>query len=171
MSKIIKIIDEREREKNRQKETEGCKLYWVDGISKCGWCLAGGRGCWLKGSHQNPSVSWIFSSFLTLPHVLDCLICTRNFVTIFLLLWMMRGWDRWGVVDSHQGVGGGTGVGYYLIVFLGFFICAFIFWSLMSCLLSEWVEHDGCCVCFFVHYLFSLSLVPLTRSYWGIEIL
>ena len=25
-------------------------------------------------------------------------------------------------------------------------------------------------VCFFVDYLFSLPLVPLTKSYWGIEI-
>ena len=35
-------------------------VVWVDGINKCGWCLAGGRGCWLKGLHQIPSVSWIF---------------------------------------------------------------------------------------------------------------
>ena len=27
-------------------------------------------------------------------------------------------WDRWGVVDSYQGMGGGRGDGYYLIVFL-----------------------------------------------------
>ena len=79
----------------------------------------------------------------------------------------MGGWDRWGVVDSYQGVGGGTGGGYYLIVF---FICAFVFWSLMSCLFFKCVEHDSCCVCFFVYYLFSLSPVPLTRSYWDIEI-
>ena len=35
-------------------------IVWADGINKCGWCLAGGRGCWLKGLHQIPSVSWIF---------------------------------------------------------------------------------------------------------------
>ena len=35
---------------------------------------------------------------------------------------MMGGWDRWGVVDSYQGVGGGTGDGYYLIVFLFLFV-------------------------------------------------
>ena len=35
-------------------------IVWVDGINKCGWCLAGGRGFWLKGLHQIPSVSWIF---------------------------------------------------------------------------------------------------------------
>ena len=31
---------------------------------------------------------------------------------------MMGGWDRWGMVDSYQSVGGGTGGGYYPIVFL-----------------------------------------------------
>ena len=35
---------------------------------------------------------------------------------------------------------------------------------------SFWLEDDGCCVCFFVFLLFSLSLVPLTRSYWRREI-
>ena len=41
------------------------------------------------------------------------------------------GWNRWGVVDLYQGVGVGTRGGYYLTVF---FICAFFFWSLMSCM-------------------------------------
>ena len=35
-------------------------IFWADGINKCGWCLAGGRGCWLKVRHQILSVSWIF---------------------------------------------------------------------------------------------------------------
>ena len=125
------------------------------------------QGMLTQGPTPSPKCKLNISSFLTLPHWLDCLICTRNSVSIVLLLWMMGGWDRWGVVDSYQGVGGGTGGGYYLIVF---FICAFVFWSLMSCLFFKWVEHDSCCVCFFVYYLFSLSPVPLTRSYWGIEI-
>ena len=44
--------------------------------------------------------------------------------------------DGWGMVDLYQGVGGGTGSGYYLIAcfFCFIFICAFVFWSLMSCL-------------------------------------
>ena len=57
------------------------------------------------------------SSFLTFPHSSDCLICARNSVSIVSLLRMMGEWDRWGVVDSYQGVGWGTGRGYYLIVF------------------------------------------------------
>ena len=32
------------------------------------------------------------SSFLTLPHVLDCLICTRNAISTVLLLQMIEGW-------------------------------------------------------------------------------
>ena len=35
-------------------------FVWANGINKCWWCLAGGRGCWLKGRHHIPSVSWIF---------------------------------------------------------------------------------------------------------------
>ena len=66
------------------------------------------------------------SSFLTLPHLLDCLICSSNSVSTVLLLRMIGGWDGWGVVDSYQGVSGGTGGRYYLIVFC-FFICAFVF--------------------------------------------
>ena len=44
---------------------------------------------------------------------------------------MMGEWDRQGVVNSDQGVGGRTGGGYHLI---GFFICAFVFLSVMSSL-------------------------------------
>ena len=38
------------------------------------------------------------SSFLTLQHLLDCLICTRNSVSIVLLSWIMGGSDSWGMV-------------------------------------------------------------------------
>ena len=111
------------------------------------------------------------SSFLALPHLLDCLISTRNSVSIVLLSWLMVGCDGWGVVDSYQGVDQGTGGGYYIIAgFFLIFICAYVFCSLMSCLFFKWVEHDSCCVFFGVCYLFSLSPVPLIRTYWGIGI-
>ena len=72
----------------------------------------------------------IISSFLTLQHSLDCLVSTRNAMSIVLLLQIMRGWDRWGagVVPLHQCVGGGTGTGYHLIVFV-FFLCLCILLS------------------------------------------
>ena len=81
-------------------------------------------------------------------HFSDCLICTRDSVSIIFLLRMMEGWDRWGVVASYQDLGG-VDRGWVLSLSLFFrfvFIWDFVFWSLMSCLLT------------------------LTRSYWGIEI-
>ena len=69
-------------------------------IKKCGWCLAGGRGCWLKGVDQVPDISWLFITHYT-PCLLDHLKCTRNAFSIVLLLQMMGGWDRWGVVDLY----------------------------------------------------------------------
>ena len=39
-------------------------IVWVDGINKCGWYLAGGRGSWLEGLHQIPNVSWLFHHFV-----------------------------------------------------------------------------------------------------------
>ena len=84
-----------------------------------------------QGPVLDPKCKLDISSFLTLPHLLDYLICTRKSVSIILLLWMMGEW--WGVVDSYQGVGDGKGAGDYLIV--GFFTCAFFFRSLLSCLI------------------------------------
>ena len=63
-------------------------IVWVDGINKCSWCLAGGRGCWLKGLHQIPSVSWIYmipytSTYRRLPHLCEefydhCIVITNG---------------------------------------------------------------------------------------------
>ena len=129
------------------------------------------HGMLTQGPSPDPKLKLNISSFIALPYLLDCLISTRNSVSIVLLLWLMVGCDGWGVVDSYQGVGIRTVGGYYLIAcYFLIFICAFVFRSLMSCLFFKWVEHDSCCVFFFVYSLFSLSLVPLTRSYWGREI-
>ena len=76
------------------------------------------------------------------------------------------------MANSYHGVGWGTGIGYYLIAC--FLLLLFLFVLLafgLSCpvsFLSEWSVIAV--VCFFVYYLFSLSLVPITSSYWGIEI-
>ena len=37
---------------------------WADGINKWGWCLVGGRGCWLKALHEIPSAGWLFNHCL-----------------------------------------------------------------------------------------------------------
>ena len=61
-----------------------------------------------QGPAPDPKCKLNISSFLTLPHLLDYLICTRNSLSIVFLLGMMRGWYRWGMVDSYQGVWGGN---------------------------------------------------------------
>ena len=47
-----------------------------------------------QGPTADPKCKLIISSFLTLPHLLDCLVCTRNAMLIVLLLQMMEGWDK-----------------------------------------------------------------------------
>ena len=56
-------------------------IVWADGVNGCGWCLAGGRGCWL---------------FLALPHSLHCPICSKDIMVTVLLLQVMWGWQGWG---------------------------------------------------------------------------
>ena len=89
-----------------------------------------------QGPIPDPKCRLIISSFLTLPHLLDCLICTRNVVSIVLLLQIMGGWDMWGVVHLYYGVGGGRGGGYHLMVFV-FFFC---FYILLSYVLSTFTQ-------------------------------
>ena len=60
------------------------------------------------------------SSFLTLAHLLDCLICTRDYMSIVLLLEMM------GNRIGGWGGGGVAGGCYYLTVFVAFFFCVCI---------------------------------------------
>ena len=127
-----------------------------------GWCLARGKGCWLMGPAPDPKCKLNISSFLALPHLWDCLICTGNSVSIPFFLEMVGGWDRWGR----------TGGGYYVVVF-AFFISLVLLLFLISCPLSlclKRLEHDSCCFCSLVFYFFSFSLVPLSRSYWSTDI-
>ena len=131
------------------------------------------QGMLTKGPTPDPKCKVNISSFLTFPHLLDfhiyCLIYTRNSVPIVLLLWRMAGWHRFEVLDSYQGVGVRREAGYYLIVC--FFLLVLLPFDL-SCPVSffKWVEHDSCCVYFFVYYLLSLSPVHLTTGYWRVEI-
>ena len=61
-----------------------------------------------QGPGPDPKCKLIISSFLTLPHLLDCLICARNAMPIVLLLQMMGGGD---------GIGGGWLI--YIRVWVG----------------------------------------------------
>ena len=104
------------------------------------------------------------SSFLTFPHSSDCLIYANHVIIIVLLLQMMGGWEGWGwfIYDRVWVEGRGGGYHFFFIFFV----------LLLSCykIVLSWLVHDSCCICFFVHFLLSLSLVPLIRCYWCIEI-
>ena len=74
-----------------------------------------------------------------------------------------------GLVDSYQGVGGGQKV--CIISRFALLTCAFVFCSVISFVsFFKRLEDDSCCVCACVYYLFPLSPVSVTMSYWGIEI-
>ena len=83
------------------------------------------QGMLTQGPAPDPKCKLNISSFLTLPLLLDCLICTRNSVSIVLLLWMMWGCYRWGLIDYYQGVGVGTGGGCCLTAFFQFVLLSF----------------------------------------------
>ena len=55
-----------------------------------------------QGTTHNPNCYLNISSFTTLPHFLDCLICTRNTMSIVLLLQL-------GGKGEERGEGGGGG--------------------------------------------------------------
>ena len=146
----------------------GYFFWWMQSM----WVVSCRRqGMLAQGPAPDPKCKLNISSFLTLPHLLDCLICTRNSVSIVLLLWMMGGWDRWGWLIHLRVWVGDSGWVLSLSLYIFFFLFVLLSFGL-SCpyLFFKWVEHDSCCVCFYVDYLFPLSLVPLTRSYWDIEI-
>ena len=89
-----------------------------------------------QGPTADPKCKLNISSFFTLPHLSDCLISTRNSMSIVLLLQMVGDWDRWGMVDLEQVIGGGTWGEYYLAVFVLFFLLLMLLSFVLSCPLS-----------------------------------
>ena len=68
-----------------------------------------------QGPTPDPKCKLNVLSFLTLPHLSDCLICTRNSMPIVLLLQMMAGDGLGGGWLIYNRVGeGGQGVGIIL---------------------------------------------------------
>ena len=78
-----------------------------------------------QGPPSDPKCKLNILSSLTLPHLASTL---SHLYQEFCVNCIFIESDE--VVDSYQGVGGGTEGGYYLIVFL-IFVCGFVFWSLM----------------------------------------
>ena len=96
-----------------KKQKKPLKVLWM--CSTILFCCLGGwnQSVWLvpcrrqgmltQGPAPDLKCKLNISSFLTLPHLSDCLISTRNSVSIVFLLEMVEGWDRSG--------GGGRGDG------------------------------------------------------------
>ena len=138
-------------------------ILWADGIDKRGWHLVGGRGCLLKGLHQIPSVRLFFHHSLHF-HIYQIASFVPGTSCPLYCYKVMTGMGQRDLVDLYQDVGSVTVSRYHLLGFA--FSCAFLFCSLVfSVPLFRWLENEASCVCFFVFCLFSLSLVPLTRSY------
>ena len=64
-----------------------------------------------QGQAPDPKCKLNISSLLTLSHLSDCLICTRNSMSIVLLLQMVGGWDRWEWLIYNRVWKGAQGVG------------------------------------------------------------
>ena len=69
------------------------------------------QGMLTQGPAPDPKCMLIISSFLTLPHLLDCLNFTRNAMSIVLSLQILGGWNRWGWLIYIRVWVGGQGVG------------------------------------------------------------
>ena len=140
-------------------------IVWADGINKWDWCLAGDRGCWLKGL-QIPSISWIFHHSLHFYIYLIVLFVPRILGPLYNYYkwWDGIGWGGW-LISSY---GWGDGGGYDIIIV--FFTYVFVFCFLrFSVSFFKWLEHASCCL--FLCLFFSLFLVSLTNSYWYIEMI
>ena len=98
--------------------------------------------------------SWIFETCLSVNNNVHCIVITND---------GGMGKVGGGWFLSSCGLGHRGWLSSYNFCL---FSCAFVFCFLMfSVPLFRCLEHDGCCVCFCIFSLFSLSLVPLTRSY------
>ena len=63
------------------------------------------QGMLTQGPTPNPMCKLNVSSFLTLPHLLDCFSCTRNSVFIVLFLGIMWGGGGGWLINIGVGVG------------------------------------------------------------------
>ena len=119
-------------------------IVWADRINKCGWCLAGGRGYWLNGPHQIPSVSWMYYHSLCF-HIYQI----ASFVP-GILCPLYSYYKRWG-----DGLGRGWLIYNrvwvlscsFCFCFLCFFcfcffhLCFCPFFSHVLCPFFKWLEH------------------------------
>ena len=111
----------------------------LGGWSKCFWVVSCRRqGMLTQEPAPDPKCKLNITSFFTFPHPLDCLICAKD-IMIIVLLKMMGGMGRLGVVYLCWGLGGGIGSRYHIFsIFCSVFVLLLIVLS--------WLVHDNCCV-------------------------
>ena len=123
-------------------------LIVLGGWNQWMWLVSCRRqGMLTQGPAPDPKSKLIISPFLTLQHLLDCVICTRSTISI-ILLQTMGGWNRWGgEVGGWFIVGCGWGdrgcISSYSFCFflvLWYFSCALVFWSFAASLLSPFIS-------------------------------
>ena len=132
------------------------------------------QGVLTQGPTPDRKCKLNISSFPILPHLSDCLIPVILCPFYCYCEWCRHGLGR-GLLIYNMVWDGGQGVGIILqfLLFFSFFFFHLCFRPLFShvlCPFFKWLQHDSCCLCFFVFYLFSLSMVPLTRIYYCKEI-
>ena len=132
------------------------------------------QGILTQGPAPDRKCKLNISSFPTLPHLSDCLIFTRSFVSIVFLLEMVGdgigggGWFTRGCGRGDRGWVFCFSSCFVLFFFISLVLLLFVLPCPLSFCLKR-LEHDSCCVYFFVFYSIFFSLVPLTRSYWSME--
>ena len=106
-----------------------------------------------QGPSPDPKCKLNITSFLKLPHPLDCRIYAKDIMITVLLLQMMGDEKDWGWFIYVRLWVREKWVGIIFFLFLAVFLCC-----------CELYFH-GVVVCFIVPFLLSLPLVPLIRQY------
>ena len=81
----------------------------------------------------------------------NMLVSDQGFYAPCFIIINDRGWDRCGLVDFYQSVGGGTRRGYFLV---DIFLC---FCSLVSLLLSDYSMIAALCLFLYLLFVFFVS--------------
>ena len=96
------------------------------------------QGILTQGPTPDPKCKLIISPFLSLPHLLDCLICTRNAMSIILLFQLMGdGLGGEWLIYIRVWVGNRGRVSSYSFFSVFLYVCVFV----VSCSQSL---HLGC---------------------------
>ena len=135
---------------------------WVDGVSGWSWCLAGGKGWWLRpGSRSQVKVKYFIivysSTSIRFPHL--CQEYHDSFVTA-----NDRGMRALGMVHVRAWAGKKSGIIFFLFLLF--------FWAVVNCsfMTGAWyLVHLFFVPLLMFFVLLPPSLIPLLRHYQHTE--